>query len=173
MSFSFRVFGLVLLVAVIAIGVTAWLSIKLTTQQILDSQQTATRNEVTTVETFRTYALRHGTWAGIDKVVQRISTANGQRVRLTNLYGQVTVDSDHLAKRAARPVLGPPALIDPRPTLSSRRTRSPRRCRRTSRRSSATGWRRRAAEHHRVPADRAVRPLPHRPVRAATDGHHQ
>jgi two-component system, OmpR family, sensor histidine kinase BaeS len=117
MNFRIRVFGLVLLVAVTAIGVTAWLSIKLTTAQILDSQQTATRNEVTTVDTFRTYALRHGTWAGIDKVVERLSDANHQRVRLTNLYGQVTVDSDHLARRAARPVVNPPALIDPRPTL--------------------------------------------------------
>jgi two-component system sensor histidine kinase BaeS len=117
-SFRIRVFGLVLLVAVTAIGVTAWLSVRLTAQQIADSQQTATRNEVTTVETFRAYALRHGTWAGIDKIVQQMSVSNHQRVRLTNLYGQVTVDSDHLANRAARPVVSPPALIDPRPTLA-------------------------------------------------------
>jgi two-component system sensor histidine kinase BaeS len=117
MSFRFRVFGLVLLVAVIAIGVTAWLSIRLTTLEIAESQQTATRNEVTTVTTFQAYAQRHGTWAGIDKVILQLSSTNHQRIRLTNLYGQVTVDSDHLANRAARPVVSPPALVDPRPTL--------------------------------------------------------
>lgn len=118
MSFRVRVFALVLLVAMTAIGVTAWLSVRLTAQQIAESQQTATRNEVTTVETFREYAQRHGTWAGIDKVVQRVSTTNQQRIRLTNLYGQVTADTDHMAGRTARPVVSQPALIDPRPTLT-------------------------------------------------------
>ena len=118
MSFRVRVFGLVLLVAVTAIGVTAWLSVRLTARQIAESQQTATRNEVTTVETFREYAQRHGTWAGIDKVVQRTSVANQQRIRLTNLYGQVTADTDHMDGRTARPVVSQPVLIDPRPTLT-------------------------------------------------------
>ncbi|MFC5004380.1 sensor histidine kinase [Dactylosporangium cerinum] len=118
MSFRFRVFGLVLLVAGTAIGVTAWLSIKLTARQIIDANQTATRSEASTVETFRTYALHHGTWAGIDTVVQRLSADNQQRIRLTNLYGQVTVDSDHLAGRAARKVVTSPALVDPRPRLT-------------------------------------------------------
>ncbi|WP_326999676.1 ATP-binding protein [Dactylosporangium sp. NBC_01737] len=117
MSFRIRVFALVLLIAVTAIGLTAWLSVRLTAGQFAESQQTATRNELSTVDTFRTYALRHGTWAGIDKVVQRLSSTNQQRIRLTNLYGQVTVDTDHLANRAARPVITSPALIDPRPTL--------------------------------------------------------
>ncbi|MGI5184691.1 sensor histidine kinase [Dactylosporangium sp. CA-152071] len=117
MSFRFRVFGLVLLVAVIAIGVTAWLSIRLTALEIAQSQETSTRNEVTTVTEIQAYALRHGTWAGVDKTVQRLSIANHQRIRLTNLYGQVTVDSDHLANRAARAVVSPPALVDSRPTL--------------------------------------------------------
>ncbi|MEV4515995.1 ATP-binding protein [Dactylosporangium sp. NPDC049525] len=117
MSFRFRVFGLVLLIAVTAVGLTAWLSVRLAAAQFAEAQQTATRNELSTVETFRAYALRHGTWAGIDKVVQRLSNANQQRIRLTNLYGQVTVDSDHLANRAARAVISSPALIDPRPTL--------------------------------------------------------
>ncbi|MFF5227920.1 sensor histidine kinase [Dactylosporangium sp. NPDC000521] len=118
MSFRFRVFGLVLLVAVIAIGVTAWLSIRLTALQIAESQQTATRNEVATVREIREYAVRHGTWAGIDNLVRRLSNTNQQRIRLTNLYGQVTVDSDHLANRQARKVVAAPALIDPRPTLT-------------------------------------------------------
>ncbi|MEV0130869.1 ATP-binding protein [Dactylosporangium sp. NPDC050688] len=118
MSFRVRVFGLVLLVAVTAIGVTAWLSVRLTARQIAESQQTATRNEATTVETFREYAQRHGTWAGIDKVVQRTSVANQQRIRLTNLYGQVTADTDHMDGRTARPVVSQPVLIDPRPTLT-------------------------------------------------------
>ena len=118
MSFRFRVFGLVLLVAVIAIGVTAWLSIRLTALQIAESQQTATRNEVATVGEIREYAVRHGTWAGVDNLVRRLSNTNQQRIRLTNLYGQVTVDSDHLANRQARKVVAAPALIDPRPTLT-------------------------------------------------------
>ncbi|GGM69148.1 sensor histidine kinase [Dactylosporangium sucinum] len=117
MSFRARLFGLVLLVAVIAIGATAWLTFKLATRQIDESQQKATQHVVDTADIVRSYARRHGTWAGVSYKVQELSEANHQRIRLVNLYGQVTVDSDHLAKRAARPVVSPPTLIDPRPTL--------------------------------------------------------
>ncbi|WP_238009044.1 ATP-binding protein [Dactylosporangium sp. AC04546] len=118
MSFRARVFGLVLLVAVIAIGATAWLTFKLATRQIDESQEKATQHVVDTADIVRSYARRHGTWAGVSVKVQALSEANHQRIRLVNLYGQVTVDSDHLAKRAARPVVSPPTLIDPRPTLT-------------------------------------------------------
>ncbi len=117
MSFRFRVFGLVLLIAFAAIGATAWLSIRLTTRQIEQSQQNATRNEVATVDAVRGYAQRHGTWVGVDTLIADLSNTNQQRMRLTNLYGQVTVDSDHLANRSARKVVTPPALVDPRPTI--------------------------------------------------------
>ncbi|MET7398969.1 ATP-binding protein [Dactylosporangium sp. NPDC005572] len=118
MSFRARVFGLVLLVAVIAVGATAWLTFKLATRQIDESQEKATQHVVDTADIVRSYARRHGTWAGVSFKVQELSEANHQRIRLVNLYGQVTVDSDHLAKRAARPVVSPPTLIDPRPTLT-------------------------------------------------------
>ena len=45
MSFRFRVFGLVLLIAVTAVGLTAWLSVRLAAAQFAEAQQTATRNE--------------------------------------------------------------------------------------------------------------------------------
>jgi two-component system sensor histidine kinase BaeS len=112
-SFRLKLFGLVLLVAISAIGATAWLSLKLTARQIEHTQDEATKHVVDTVETIRAYGRRHGTWAGVSHKVQQLSEANHQRIRLVNLYGQVTVDSDHLAKRKARPVVSPPTLIDP------------------------------------------------------------
>ncbi|GAA2639950.1 HAMP domain-containing sensor histidine kinase [Dactylosporangium fulvum] len=117
MSFRVRVFVLVLLVAVAAIGATAWLTFGLASRQIADSQAAATRHVVDTAETVRAYARRHGTWRGVSERVRLLSDDSHQRIRLVNLYGQVTVDTDHLAHRAARPVVNPPTLIDPRPTL--------------------------------------------------------
>ena len=61
MTFRARIFGLILLVAVVAIGATAWLSFKLTAQQIQHSQAQATQHVVDTADAVRSYARRHGT----------------------------------------------------------------------------------------------------------------
>jgi two-component system sensor histidine kinase BaeS len=116
-SFRLRVFLLTLVVAVVATGATAWLSLRLTAQQIERSQQEATRHESDIAETVRAYARRHGTWAGVSERVRQLAADNKQRIRLVNLDGQVTVDSDNLARRAARPVVSPATLVNPRPTL--------------------------------------------------------
>ncbi|WP_426503898.1 sensor histidine kinase [Dactylosporangium sp. McL0621] len=118
MSFRLRVFLLTLVVAVVATGATAWISLRLTAQQIDRSQQQATRHVADIAETVRSYGRRHGTWAGVAARVGQLSADNKQRIRLVNLYGQVTVDSDTLAKRTARPVVSPPTLINPRPSLT-------------------------------------------------------
>ncbi|MEV6932644.1 ATP-binding protein [Dactylosporangium sp. NPDC051485] len=117
MSFRLRIFCLILVVAVAAIGATAWLSFRLTARQISASQAEATRHVADIADTVRSYARRHGTWAGVSERVKTLAAANHQRIRLVNLYGEVTVDSDNLAHRAARPVVHPPTLIDPRATL--------------------------------------------------------
>jgi two-component system sensor histidine kinase BaeS len=116
-SFRARIFALILVVAVAAIGATAYLSFRLTARQISDSQRQATQHVADIADTVRSYARRHGSWAGVAEKVRQLSEANHQRIRLVNLYGEVTVDSDNLAGRAARPVVSPPTLIDPRPTL--------------------------------------------------------
>ncbi|GAA3275639.1 HAMP domain-containing protein [Dactylosporangium vinaceum] len=118
MSFRLRVFLLTLVVAVVATGATAWFSLRITAQQIERSQQEATRHVADIAETARTYARRHGTWAGISRRVETLAAANKQRIRLVNLDGQVIVDSDNLARRAARPVVSPATLVNPRPTLT-------------------------------------------------------
>ncbi|WP_433044502.1 sensor histidine kinase [Dactylosporangium sp. CS-033363] len=118
MSFRLRVFLLTLVVAVVATGATAWLSLRLSAQQIAHTQQEATRHVADIAETVRAYARRHGTWAGVSDRVALLAADNKQRIRLVNLYGQVTVDTDTLANRAARPVVSPPTLINPRPALA-------------------------------------------------------
>ncbi|MER7274352.1 ATP-binding protein [Dactylosporangium sp. NPDC000244] len=118
MSFRLRVFLLTLVVAVVATGATAWFSLRFMAQQIDRSQQEATRHVADIADTVRAYGRRHGTWAGVSERVRQLSADNKQRIRLVNLYGQVTVDSDNLAKRAARPVVGAPTLINPRPALA-------------------------------------------------------
>ncbi|WP_433204028.1 sensor histidine kinase [Dactylosporangium sp. CS-047395] len=118
MSFRLRVFLLTLVVAVVATGATAWLSLRLTAQEIAHTQQEATRHVADIAETVRSYARRHGTWAGVSDRVALLAADNKQRIRLVNLYGQVTVDTDTLANRAARPVVSPPTLINPRPALA-------------------------------------------------------
>ncbi|MFI5910251.1 sensor histidine kinase [Dactylosporangium sp. NPDC051541] len=118
MSFRLRVFLLTLVVAVVATGATAWFSLRITAQQIERSQQEATRHVADIAENVLAYGRRHGTWAGIANRVETLAAGNKQRIRLVNLYGQVTVDSDNLAKRAARPVVSPATLINPRATLN-------------------------------------------------------
>jgi two-component system sensor histidine kinase BaeS len=102
----------------VATGATAWISLRLTAQQIERSQHEATRHVAGIAESVRSYARRHGTWAGVADRVGQLAADNNQRIRLVNLYGQVTVDSDNLARRAARPVVSPPTLINPRPALA-------------------------------------------------------
>ncbi|MFD0576659.1 hypothetical protein [Dactylosporangium darangshiense] len=73
MSFRARIFALILVVAVAAIGTTAYLSFRLTARQISDSQRQATQHVADIADTVRSYARRHGSWAGVAEKVRQLS----------------------------------------------------------------------------------------------------
>ena len=118
MSFRLRVLALVSVVAVCAVGATAYLAYRQTVKQVTESEA-ADRDTVTQiVNTLDAFARRHGTWEGVSRTVRELSSGSGQRIKLVTESDQVIVDSDTLANRTARAVVGPPVLVDPRPTLT-------------------------------------------------------
>lgn len=117
MSFRLRVFLLVMLVAVTAIGATAWLTLSLASKQISDAVATSNRNTDVIAENLGRFAHDRGTWTGVDAYVAELSTNYKVRIRMATINGTVIVDSDHLEKRAARPTVGAANLVDPRPKL--------------------------------------------------------
>jgi len=117
-SFRLRVLALVSVVAVCAVGATAYLAYRQTARQATESAA-ADRDTVTRiVDTLDAFARRHGTWEGVPRTVRELSSDSGQRIKLVTESDQVIVDSDTQAGRTARAVAGPPVLVDPRPTLT-------------------------------------------------------
>ncbi|UWP79981.1 sensor histidine kinase [Dactylosporangium fulvum] len=122
MSLRTQVFLFVTLVAVSAVGATAWLSVRLTASRLERSLAAAAEQDGAFNETIRMYGQNHGTWEGISEVIYAHFRADPQRqrIRLTAMTEDVIVDTEVLAGRAARPVASRPIEIDPRPGLSLR-----------------------------------------------------
>jgi two-component system sensor histidine kinase BaeS len=116
-SFRLRVFLLVMLVAVSAIGATAWLTLNVASQGYSRAQTAAQRHRNDLVDELERYGLTHGQWGGVSDVASRLSQRTDLRVRLVTLNGEVLVDTDTLQGQTARPITPVPALVDPRPTL--------------------------------------------------------
>ncbi len=116
MSFRVRVIALVMLIAVTATGATAWLTLRQASREF-DRTVTANAEQLSLITTELTdFARTRGSWEGVGEPVRRLSLHTGQRIRLATAEGAVLADSDVLAGRAARDVVGPPLVIDPRPT---------------------------------------------------------
>ena len=127
MSFRFRVLGLVMLVAVSATAVTAWLTLSQARDQI-SASASADQAQVDMISSkLKDYASQHGTWEGVAELVRQLHSETGQRIHLESDLGVlVDTDTEENPQRATRP-LGPlTALVDPRPTLSlASRTKDP------------------------------------------------
>lgn len=117
MSFRLRVLALILLIAVTATGVTAWLVVRQASGQLTDSVTAANRDVLAITDQLGRYGQDHAGWAGVSGAVRTIAQRTGLRVRVESVSGTLVADSDLLAGRAARPVVGPATLADPKPTL--------------------------------------------------------
>jgi two-component system sensor histidine kinase BaeS len=116
-SYRLRVFLLVALVAISAIGATAWLTLSLANRQLTRSQDIARKYRADVEQLVGAYGRTHATWTGVAALVSRLSKEHGLRIRLLTIENEVLVDTDHLANRAARPTSTIPSLVDPRPEL--------------------------------------------------------
>lgn len=111
-------FGLIVLVAIVATGATAWLTARTTSAQLTESATVQKETADLIHRRLTGYASDHGTWEGVAGTVQALGERTGERIRLTTLDGIVIADTDTLAGRTARPLSDLPAtVLDPRPQL--------------------------------------------------------
>jgi len=119
-SLSYRIRAIALIAALVGASIcaTVWISTRSTVAQIsesVDSQQ-AEINMITA--RIRQYGLDHGVWIGVSRLVRQLGAATSQRIKLTTQDGEVVVDTDTLAGRAARPTVDrAPVAIVPRPRI--------------------------------------------------------
>jgi two-component system sensor histidine kinase BaeS len=118
MSFRLRVLALVSLVAVIAVGATAYLAFRQASRQVSESVAADQETSRHIVDALDDYAQHHGTWEGVPQTVHNLATGTGQRIKLVTDSGIVVVDTDTLEGRTARAVTTPPVVVDPRPSLT-------------------------------------------------------
>lgn len=124
MSFRLRIFMLVMVVAVTAIGATAWLTLSLTSRQLASAQQASSAHQDEIVDAVRDFGLRHGSWPGVDTLVAAQSDHTRLHVQLRTADGGVLADSDNLDHKTSGPVRGT-LSIDPRPVLDPAIARLP------------------------------------------------
>jgi two-component system sensor histidine kinase BaeS len=116
-SFRLRIFLLVMVVAVTAIGATAWLTLSLTSREINESQAAADRHRYEISDEIARFGRLNGRWPGVDVLVTDLSQRTGLHIRLVTLDQTVLADSDNLAKRRVGQVRPGPMLVDPRPDV--------------------------------------------------------
>jgi two-component system, OmpR family, sensor histidine kinase BaeS len=116
LSFRLRVLAVVMLVAVTAVGATAWLTLRQASQQITDSATTNQQVIDLVHHAVLEYGQTHGTWEGVPDTVIQLSNRTGQRIHLVSETGVVVADSDQLDGVTPRPLGTSLTLVDPRPT---------------------------------------------------------
>jgi two-component system sensor histidine kinase BaeS len=116
-SFRLRIFLLVIVVALTAIGATAWLTLSLTSREVKRAQQASDRHQARIHDTIERYGVTHGDWGGVDVVVKELSAKTGLHIQVATVGGARLADSDNLAGRAAGPVQSVPTQVDARPKL--------------------------------------------------------
>ena len=118
MSFRVRIFALVILVAVTAIGATAWLTLQLTSKQVHDTLEVQASYRTEVVHELQEYGRSHGRWNGVDQLVTQLSDRTGLHIRIQTTEAEVLVDSDIQANRASGPVQAIAYDIDAYPKLT-------------------------------------------------------
>ncbi|MEV5826038.1 ATP-binding protein [Spirillospora sp. NPDC052242] len=118
--FRVRVFALIVLVALVSTGATAWLAAYTTGVQLTESAAVEQDTMDTIHRVLVEYGTLHGTWEGVDRTVRELGERTGERIRLSTLDGVVVADTDTLAGRTARPPSTRPAtFLDARPRLTA------------------------------------------------------
>ena len=92
MSFRLRIFVLVLLTAVTAIGATAFLTLKLTTREVSAAREASAQHQQEIIDTVAEFGLAHGKWPGLDQVAEDLSQRTNLHIRLRTVDGETLVD---------------------------------------------------------------------------------
>jgi two-component system, OmpR family, sensor histidine kinase BaeS len=117
-SFRLRIFLLVMITTVTAIGATAWLTLSLTSREVTHAQQASKQHRYDIFDTVQKYGLTHGVWPGIDKVALDLAQQTRLHIQLTTADGEILVDTDTMQGRRRSPVEAAPLTVDARPGLA-------------------------------------------------------
>jgi two-component system, OmpR family, sensor histidine kinase BaeS len=117
-SFRLRIFLLVMITTVTAIGATAWLTLSLTSREVTRAQQASRQHRNDIFDTVQRYGLTHGAWPGIDGVAENLSEQTRLHIQLTTADGEILVDTDTMRGRRRGAVEAAPLTIDARPQMS-------------------------------------------------------
>jgi two-component system, OmpR family, sensor histidine kinase BaeS len=117
MTLRLRMLALVILVAVVASGASAWLTLQLANRELTRSAEIGEQERAQIVDRLAGYGRDHGTWEGVAAEVLTLSQRFGQRIQVTTQVHEMIADSDNLAGRAGRPVTSQATVVDPRPHL--------------------------------------------------------
>jgi two-component system, OmpR family, sensor histidine kinase BaeS len=118
-SFRLRIFLLVMLVAVTAIGATAFLTLSLTSREVTRSQEAARRHAQEIIDEIGGYGRAQGRWELLSQVAVGLSERTELHIQLTTTDDVTIVDTDNLRfGQASGPVQAVPFQVDPRPELT-------------------------------------------------------
>ncbi|WP_137294980.1 sensor histidine kinase [Nocardioides dongxiaopingii] len=92
-SLVLRLFALVTVVAVVAVALTAWLTVRTTAVGIREEQGAVVAASARIEEALTTYAATHQDWSEVGPLVSRLAASAGNRVVLTDDAGRVLADS--------------------------------------------------------------------------------
>lgn len=116
MRFRIKVFGLIVLVAVLAAGVAGGL----VAWRVDQAAQSSVRTELSAIELMsgqlEHYAESHASWAGVERRASELEAETGERVRLTTVSGRVVADT--AANTSTPPSTRQPTMLRPRITAN-------------------------------------------------------
>jgi two-component system, OmpR family, sensor histidine kinase BaeS len=92
-SLVLRLLGASLAVAICAIAATAWLTYRITTDDLQDEVDRVLETDASIYEQLITYAEQHPTWDEVGPFVDDLSERTGRRIALTTSDGAVLADS--------------------------------------------------------------------------------
>ncbi|WP_129664296.1 sensor histidine kinase [Phytoactinopolyspora endophytica] len=92
-SLFLRLLGLSLAVAVFAIGATAWLTTRETSERFRGEFERTLEADTFLYQQLTSYAMAHDSWADVTETVAELAEQSGRRVALTSLDGEIIADS--------------------------------------------------------------------------------
>ena len=107
-----------MLVAVVSVAATAWLTTRDSGERLRDSVDRTLETDADIYTQLVEYAATHRNWVGVDDLVAELSAETGRRIALTTPRGEVIVDSARLHGREMALPDQPGTVLDPaNPTL--------------------------------------------------------
>ncbi|MFE1259868.1 sensor histidine kinase [Streptomyces albogriseolus] len=110
-SLLFRLLVTSVLISLVSIGATAWLTVRGTTVAIEQELGQALADDATIQETLESFAATHSDWKGVERTVLDLSRSTGRTIVLTTRARQIIAASHRSA--AERLPLNESAVIDP------------------------------------------------------------